>query len=84
MLFDESYGLGVLYSNLRQNRQAKEHLDKAVGVSIAIGDRELEAKATVGLAHVSDSINDSQTAKETIFLPSFFPILMISSHQTCK
>ena len=53
-----------MYSNLNKNRQAKEHLDKAVGVSIAIGDRQLEATAIVGLAHVSASVNDIQKAKE--------------------
>ena len=54
----------MVFWNLKKNRQAKEHLDKAVGVSIAIGDRELEAMAIVNLASVSDSVNDSQKAKE--------------------
>nr|XP_058949010.1 uncharacterized protein LOC131776819 [Pocillopora verrucosa] len=54
----------MVFWNLKKNRQAKEHLDKAVGVSIAIGNRELEARATVSLGHVFDSVNDSQKAKE--------------------
>ncbi|XP_058972962.2 tetratricopeptide repeat protein 28-like [Pocillopora verrucosa] len=54
----------MVFWNLKKNRQAKEHLDKAVGVSIAIGNKELEARATVSLAHVFESVNDSQKAKE--------------------
>ena len=54
----------MVYSNLNKNRQAKEYLDKAVGVGIAIGDRKLEALAIVTLARVSYSVNDIQKAKE--------------------
>ena len=53
-----------MYFELRKNRQAKEYLDKAVDVSLAIGDRKLEAYATAGLAAVFASVNDYQKTKE--------------------
>ena len=56
--------LGNVHFELGRNRQAKEYLDKVVGISIASGNRMLEAKATANLADVFKSVNDNQKAKE--------------------
>ncbi|CAH3141516.1 unnamed protein product, partial [Pocillopora meandrina] len=61
---EEYLNLGNVYFHLRKNRQAKKYLDKAFGISIASGDRILEAKATASLAAVFASVNDNQKAKE--------------------
>ena len=60
----EYLNLGNVHLQLRKNRQAKEYLEKAVSISIASGDRILEANATAVLAAVFASVNDNQKAIE--------------------
>ena len=56
--------LGKVHLQLRKNRQAKEYLEKAVTISIASGEKILEAQATAVLAAVFASVNDNQKAIE--------------------
>ncbi|CAH3043802.1 unnamed protein product [Pocillopora meandrina] len=74
-----TYGnLGNVFHSLGEHQKAREYHEKAlaiaieigarrgeaVGVSLTIGDGELGAMATVGLAAVFATVNDSQKAKE--------------------
>ena len=71
--------LGFVYCELRKYRRAKEYLDKVVGISIASGNRRLEAHATGSLAAVFASVNDNQKAEE-----HFVKALTISRECGCR
>ena len=71
--------LGFVYCELRKYRRAKEYLDKVVGISIASGNRRLEAHATGSLAAVFASVNDNQKVEE-----HFVKALTISRECGCR